>query len=67
VLEHLVDGVGVEQPFIDGRSIDLGWNRTGLIPFDRVPLFFVLLGQVVIADPSRTNRSGTDTARGGTR
>ena len=50
VFEHLVDCVGVEQPLIDGRSIDLRWDRAGLIPFDRIPLFLLLLGKVVIAD-----------------
>jgi hypothetical protein len=50
VLKHLVDGIRVEQPFIDGRSIDLGGDRTGLIPFDSVPLFLFLLRKVVVAD-----------------
>jgi hypothetical protein len=52
VLEHLVDGVLVEQPLVDRRGLD-GWSGTPssvLVPFQRVPLVLLLFGQLVVAD-----------------
>ena len=50
VLEHLVDGVGVEQPLVDRAALDLVGDVAVVIPFDRVPLLLLLLGQIVVAD-----------------
>ena len=68
MLEHLVDGVGVEQPLVDRGGIDLVGDVAVFVPLDRVPLFLFLVGQIVVADAlARTNFSGTETAFGGTR
>jgi hypothetical protein len=43
VLQHFVDGVGVEQPFVNRGQIDLSRHITVFIPLDRVPLFLLVL------------------------
>ena len=48
--QHLIDGVGVEQPLIDGLGIDFVRGSTVLVPFQRIPCFLFLLGQVIILD-----------------
>ena len=53
VLEHLVDGVGVEQPLVNRRRIDLRGDITVFIPLDRVPLFLLVLGQIIVSHAFR--------------
>jgi hypothetical protein len=65
--QHLVHGVLVEQPLVDRLGLDPVRDAAVLVPFERVPLVLLVLGQVVVAMPSRWNLSGTDTAFGGTR
>jgi hypothetical protein len=43
VLEHLVHGVLVEQPPVDGLGLDTVRDVPLVIPFHRVPLVFFLL------------------------
>ena len=50
VFKYLVDRVVVEQPLIDGRSLDLRRDRARLVPFDRVPVFLLFLRKIIIAD-----------------
>ncbi len=52
--ERLVDGVGVEQPFVDGLSID-GIGILVIVvtelPILGLPALLLLVGQVVVLDP----------------
>ena len=50
VLKHLVDGIGIEEPLVDRRRVDLLRDIAIFIPLDRVPLFLLFLAQVVIAN-----------------
>ena len=47
--EHLVDGVGVEQPPVERLGVDRVGDVAVLVPLQRVPLVLLLLGQVVVA------------------
>ena len=49
VLEHLVDGVGIEQPFVNRGRIDLPRDITVFIPLDHVPLFLLVLAQIIVS------------------
>ncbi len=49
--EHLVDGVGVEQPLVQRRSRHhVGRVAALVVPFEFVPLLLLLLGEVVVVD-----------------
>ena len=50
VLEHAVDGVGVEQPLVERRRIDGARNGAAVVPFQRVPRLLLLVGELVVAD-----------------
>lgn len=50
-LEHLVHGVGVEQPLVDCVRGDQVGDVAVLVPFARVPRVLLFLGEVVVADP----------------
>ena len=41
--EHLVDGVGVEQPLVDRRGLDALGDGAVLVPLDGVPRLLILL------------------------
>ena len=58
VLEHLVDGVGVEQPFVNRGRVDLSRHITVFIPLDRVPLFLLVLAQIIVSQalPDKSHR-----------
>ena len=43
VLQHLVDGVLVEQPLVDRRGLDPVGDVAVLVPLQRVPLVLLLL------------------------
>ena len=43
LFERLVDGVSVEQPFVDGGRLDLDGNVPVFVPLDRVPRLLLLL------------------------
>jgi hypothetical protein len=43
MFKHLVDRVGIEQPFIDGGGVDAFGNIAILCPFQSVPRFFFLV------------------------
>ena len=44
VLQHLVDGVLVEQPLVDRLGLDPSGTSPVLVPLQRVPLLLLLLG-----------------------
>ena len=50
VLEHLVDGVGVEQPLVERGRVDCAGDGAVVVPFERVPCLLLLVGQFVVAD-----------------
>ena len=50
VLQHLVDGVLVEQPLVDRLGLDAVGHVAVVVPLQRVPLVLLLLGQVVVLD-----------------
>lgn len=50
MLQHLVHGVLVEQPFVDRRSVHLTWDRAVFVPIECIPLVLLVLGEVVILD-----------------
>ena len=41
--QHLVDGIGIEQPFVDRRRVDLVGGQLPF-PFAQVPAFFLVVG-----------------------
>ena len=51
VRQHLVHGVLVEQPLVDGFGRHLFWNIAFLVPFQRIPLIFLLFRQLIVLDP----------------
>ena len=46
--ERLVDGVGIEQPLVEGCGFDLDRNVAVFVPFDSVPRLFLVLSQLVV-------------------
>ena len=50
VRQHLVHGVGVEQPFVQCGGINGIRRGAVLVPLQRVPLLFFLFAQVVVLD-----------------
>jgi hypothetical protein len=50
VLQHLVDGVLVEQPLVDRLGLDAVGNVAVVVPLQRVPLLLLLVGQLVVLD-----------------
>ena len=51
ICQHLVDGVGVEQPVVDGLWIDaVGWAAVLLVPLQHVPLFLFRVGEFVVSN-----------------
>ena len=50
VLQHLVHGVLVEQPLVDGLRLDAVGHVAFVVPFQRVPLVLVLFRELVVLD-----------------
>ncbi len=71
VLEHLVDGVLVEQPLVDRLGLDPVGDVAVLVPLQRVPLVLLLFGQIVVPDALalelQRHRDGLAAARGSRR
>ena len=50
VTQHLVHRIGIEQPLVQRGRFDGIGNVAVLIPFQRIPLLFLLIGQFLVAD-----------------
>lgn len=50
VREHLVDGVFVEEPSVNGRGFDAIRNVAVVAPLECVPLILVVVAQLVVGD-----------------
>ena len=50
VLQHLVDGVLVEEPLVDRLGLDAVGHVAVLVPLQRVPLVLLLFGELVVLD-----------------
>ena len=50
VRQHLIDGVGVEQPFIERSGIHFIGRRAILVPLQRIPLLLFIIGKVIVFD-----------------
>jgi hypothetical protein len=63
--QHLVDGVFVEQPFVDGLSLDGARDVAFFVPLDGIPLILFLLGEVVVrySFPLKFERHGNSLRR----
>lgn len=51
MLQDFINGVFIEEPFVQFRTFNALRDTAILIPFNGIPLFLFLIAQLIVVDP----------------